>query len=168
MTVSEDKKTIGEIFSIAIENECKVADFYTALKKLFVNILEISAFWAGMAEDEKLHMKTLQGIYNSLNQEQLISPSEEHLFKSVIAIRDFLSKNLINSVKNLDDAYEIAHQIESSEVNAILKFLLNHFISSKKQTKFTSDTITTHQKKIMDFGKNFGGKTWRKQIDVQH
>ena len=114
MTVSEDKKTIGEIFSIAIENECKVADFYTALTKLFINILEVSAFYAGMAEDEKLHTKTLQGIYNSLDQKQLNSLSEEHLFKSVITLRDFLNKNLINSVKNLDDAYEIAHQIESS------------------------------------------------------
>jgi hypothetical protein len=101
-----------------------------------------------MAEDEKLHTKTLQGIYNSLDQEQLNSPSEEHLFKSVITARDFLNKNLINSVKNLDDAYEIAHQIESSEVNAILKFLLNHFIPSEKQMKFTSTNITNHQKKM--------------------
>ena len=78
-----------------------------------------------------------------------------------------LSKDLVGSINTLDDAYELAHQIEFSEVNAIFKFLSSELIPFDKQEKIISSGIVQHQQKLLDLSRDFGDREWRKEIKIQ-
>jgi hypothetical protein len=67
----------------------------------------------------------------------------------------------------LNDAYELAHELENSEVNSIFKFLTSELIPSDKQEEFIFSTIKQHQQKLLDFDRNFGDSEWRKGIKIQ-
>ena len=77
-------------------------------------------------------------------------------------------KEMINMLQgNLNDAYEVAHELEFSEINGIFKFLTIEVITSEERSKFMRDEITKHERKLLDFGDTFGDKTWRMQIAIQ-
>lgn len=167
MSESHCEHTLSELFKQAIEIEYKFSKVYSKLSILFSHVPDISAFWDGFAREEIFHMNTLQDIHKSLTQEQLLSPAERKMWEGVVMIRDFLGKDLIGSIKNLDDAYELAHELEFSEVNAIFKFLAIKVVPSDEREKFIISHIEQHQKKLMDFSKKFGDRVWRKQIFIQ-
>jgi len=161
------EKTIDELFKRAIKIERKAGDIYKELSNLFSHIPEVSALWKGLAEDETLHMNTLQDIHKSLTQEQLSSPSDEQIWENVVKIQYLLDKDLLGQIKNLDDAYELAHELEFSEVNAIFKFLTIDLVPSEERKEFVMSEIKQHQQKLLDFDHNFGDRTWRRQINIQ-
>lgn len=160
------KDTIEAIFECAIEIEYKAADIYKEFSQLFSHIPEISAFWQGLIEDEKQHADMLQDVRNSLTSEQLLSPCDKELLERVARIQRMLSKITIESINNLNDAYELAHELEFSEVNTIFKLLATEFVLSKERKQFVISEITEHQQKLVDFNRSFGDREWRKGIST--
>ncbi|MCX5799773.1 MAG: hypothetical protein NTX17_00035 [Candidatus Eisenbacteria bacterium] len=164
----DSEQTMAEVFSRAIEIEKKAADIFTELSSLFSHIPNISAFWKGMAADEVVHMDTLQDIRGTLTQEQLSLPPEKQILKDICKVEDLLKGDLIGPIRNLDDAYELAHEMEYSEVNAIFRSLATGIVPSEKLVEFVSAEMEQHLKKIIDFTQNFGDRAWRRQISIRH
>ena len=161
------KETIGELFDRAIEIEHEAASIYTEFSRLFSHVPGLSAFWKGLVDDEMLHARTLEDVRKSLTPEQLLSPPDKEMWENVARIQRMLSKDLVGSIGSLDDAYELAHDLEFSEVNAIFKFLAAEFVPSQERNKFVISEIVQHQKKLSDFSRNFGDRDWRKGITIQ-
>jgi len=67
----------------------------------------------------------------------------------------------------LDDAYELAHELEFSEINSIFELLAAEPVPSDNQEKLIHSIIVKHQQKILDFSHNFGDKEWRQGISRQ-
>jgi len=166
MIEAGSKYTIEAIFERAIKIEYKAADIYGEFTQLFSHIPEISAFWQGLTEDEMQHANTLQDVRKSLTSEQLLSTCDKEMSEEVARIQRMLSEDLTASIKNLDDAYELAHKLEFSEVNAIFKFLATEFVPSEEREQFVVSEITQHQQKLIDFNRNFGDRDWRKGISI--
>ncbi|HDL17541.1 MAG TPA: hypothetical protein ENH29_00635 [Bacteroidetes bacterium] len=166
MTESDCKQTIDGLFKCAINIERKASDIYKELADLFFLIPKVAAFWNGLSKDEIVHMEMLQNIYKSLTKEQLLSLSDEKIWDDIIKIQNILNKDLIGSIKNLDDAYELAHEIEFSEINAIFQFLATKFVPSEERKKFVISEIKQHQQKLSDFSNNFGDRYWRRKISI--
>jgi len=160
--------TIKAFFERAIGFEYKAADIYKEFSKLFFHIQEISSFWQELAKDEIQHVDTLQNIRKSLTIEQLLSPCDKEISIKVDITQQMLNEVSIASIKNLDDAYEIAHELEFSEMNAIFKLMATEFIHSQEREHFIVSIITEHQQKLVDFTHNFGDKCWRKEIIINH
>jgi rubrerythrin len=166
MTPSGSNDTIEAVFESAIGFEYKAADLFREFSKLFSHIQEISSFWQKLANDEIHHADTLQNIRTSLNSEELLSPCNEEMAMKVDITQRMLNEVSISSIMNLDDAYELAHELEFSEVNSIFLLLTSEFIHSQEQEQFIFSEITKHQQKLVDFTNNFGNKDWRKGISI--
>lgn len=162
----DPKKTTGDLFKSAIEAEQKVSDIYKEFAKLFSHVLNVAAFWTDLSEDELNHKKTLENIYNSLSLEQILSVPDEKMVSMSIKIEHELKKNIIGSINNLDDAYELAHDMENSEVNAVYKFLTNKFIPFQERSQFIVANIQYHLEKLVRFNHDIGDRVWRKKIVV--
>ena len=167
MIESGSRETIEAIFERAIEIEHKAATIYTEFSQLFSHMPKITVFWQGMTEDEKRHMAALQDVRKSLTNEQLQSPCDKNISEKVAEIHRLLSKDLTASINNLDDAYELANELEFSEVNAIFKFLAAEFVPSEQRIQLVASEIKQHQQKLLDFFENFGDRNWRKEISIR-
>ncbi len=167
MIHSRPEETIERLFELAIENEYKLADIYERFKKLFSHVPGLPAFWQELHDDEIQHATTLQNVRKSLTPEQLLSCFAKEMWDNAVRLHRMLSKDLVGSINTLDDAYELAHQIEFPEVNAIFKFLSSKLIPSDKQEKIIDSVIVQHQQKILDLSRNFGDREWRKEIKIQ-
>ena len=120
-----------------------------------------------MIKDELDHAKWSSEIKESLSKKQLLSPPNYEMILKAENVKFLLNRNLAKKIDNLDEAYEIAHLIESSEINNLFRLLANKFISSEDRKHFLLSEINEHQKKIMDFSKNFGDRVLRREIKAE-
>ena len=104
-----------------------------------------------MMSDEEDHIQALKDIYNSLTSEQLISPMDSTMVDKLKSVQILLDKYVKSSIKSLDDAYEISHDIENSELNSIFNFLTNKFTYSEKRKEFYLLVVKNHLRKITLF-----------------
>jgi rubrerythrin len=161
------EQTIFHLFEHAIAIEYKAAEMYCTFSRLFSHVPEISAFWTGLEQDEMFHMETLVTLLDGLRPDEYDAPVDKQLWENMVAVHDLINGNLAISVSNLNDAYEVAHELEFSEINGIFKFLTIEAITSEEQGQFMRDEITKHERKLIDFGDTFGDKAWRLKIAIQ-
>ncbi len=159
--------TIGKIFDKAIKIEKTAGQIYKRFAKLFSDFPEISSFWKEMNKDEVNHAKWLSEIKESLSEEQLLShPNHELILKSENVLF-LLKRNSAKKIHNLDEAYEVARKIESSEMNYLFMLLREKFGCSGDKKDSLISEIDKHHKKIVDFAENFGDKNTRKKIKAE-
>ena len=159
------KETVANLFELAVATERIMQDYYQGLGKKFSNFSKVSNFWQDMASDENQHVTALKKMRDSLSDNLLLSEADPSVAQQSHAfLEKFPPKDTLNSVKTLDDAYEFAHDMESSEANAVFKFLTAKFIKPEKRMKIVIAMIENHIAKIMDFSDTFGNAEWRKSI----
>ncbi len=70
--------------------------------------------------------------------------------------RDILSLCDLQNVKNLDDAYDAAYNLEFSEINSKVKSLLRKFMKSEEMINFILSVLEHHVSKLEEFSISFG------------
>lgn len=161
------KTTFKEIFENAIEIEKSAGQLYVKFAKMFSSFPKAAEFWKEMNKDELDHAKWLIEIKESLSDKELSSYPDYNLILKVHNINKLLDEYSAKNIDNLDDAYELANEIESSEVNNLFSLLAHKFISSEEKRRILLSEITEHQMKIMDFPKDFGDKILREEIKTE-
>lgn len=159
--------TIGEILERAIKIEKRVADLYAIFSKRFSHVPGMSDFWSDLRRDEIGHMGELRVVYESLPAEKLLMPESRAISLSVHRAMASVDDNCLSRIKTLDDAYEIAHNLEFSEINAIFEYLTMDLISPSSRSEMITYQINEHQQKLADFNKRYGDKNWRLQFPIQ-
>jgi rubrerythrin len=159
--------TVGEILESAIKIEKRVADLYAIFKKRFSYVPGMSDFWGDLRRDEISHMGELRVVYESMPAEKLgvlesraISLS---VHRAVISVEDVC----LCRIQTLDDAYEIARNLEFSEINAIFEYLTMSFAAPSSPRDLITYQIDEHQQKLVDFDVLYGDKDWRLQFPIQ-
>lgn len=71
-------------------------------------------------------------------------------------------------VKDLLEAIEISHSIESSEVNSIFKFLNLEYFSTPIREAFITSELMGHQRKLVEFSQIYNSKSKRRAILAIH
>ena len=165
MTQSNPEHTNEQLFEMAIEIEHRAASLYEAFSIMFTDVSGLDAFWQVLINDELGHEKMLRDTRKVLSAAQLQAPAEESMWRGVMRIRHWFTDELAESVRTLDDAYELAHEFEYSEVNAIFEFLASEWISSEKRKKIIHAVIERHLNSLLSFGQLFGEKDWRRTIN---
>ncbi len=167
MINSKSENTIERLFELAIEFEYKTADVYKRFAKLFPHVPRLPAFWQGLHDDEIQHVITLQNVRELLTLEQRLACPPTEIWESVVKIQRIITRDLFRSIKNLNDAYELAHELEFIEANTLFSFLTSKIIFSGNPAEIDYLAIVKHQKKLMDFCHSFGDREWREEIKVQ-
>lgn len=164
MDDTHSEHTLGDLFEQTFGVENKAAQLYGKFSEFFSHVSDVAAFWRGLAEDERTHITILQDILKALTEEQLSSPLERKVWRNVLSVHDLLDADLTAPIRTLDDAYEVAHQLEFSEINSIFKFLANEVVPSKERRRILLSSLDQHQNKLMDFNHEFGNRGWRKTV----
>ncbi len=159
--------TIGEILERAIRIEKTVADLYAIFAKRFSHVPGMSDFWSDLRRDEIGHMGELRIVYESVPAEKLSAPESRAISISVHRAMASVQENCLSKVKTLDDAYEIAHSLEFSEINAIFEYLTMDMVSPSSRREMIMYQVDEHQQKFVDFDKRYGDKNWRLGFEIQ-
>jgi len=159
--------TIEKLFAFSIEIELRAAAIYLNFAKWFPMIPGLANFWLGMQEDELGHARALEDIRGALPAEVLQDVAPAEMLQNVQSIQKLMSKDLMSGVHNLDDASELAHELEFSEVNVLFNFLTSDVMTFGQRADITYANIVKHQKKLLDFNNLFGDRDWRKGVAIQ-
>ena len=153
----DSELVLGKIFERAIETKKRVGQIYRQFARLFSHIPEVEDFWRRMNINQITHADWLKEIKDSLTEEQILSLPQVELVLKTHAIKNLFDEHSKREIGDLHDAYEVAHEIESSEVNNLLKMLSSEFISSEKKKNFILAEIDEHRRQIMNLPEKYQG-----------
>ena len=162
--VTPIQMTLGEFFQAAMNIEKSAAEIYKNLCEAFSLKQDISSFWRGLMNDELIHMEMLEKSRDALPEKDLKAMVDSSMITKIREVNEFLNENLIEHIQDLDDAFELAHELEFSEVNVIFKFLTFDLVPWIYQKDLIENMLQIHQKKLIHFDDAFGNKEWRKTI----
>lgn len=157
MSDPDSELVLGKIFEKAIETKKRVGQIYRQFARLFSHIPEVEDFWRKMNINQITHADWLKEIKESLTEEQILSLPQVELVLKTHAIKNLFDEHSRREIGNLHDAYEVANEIETSEVNNLFKMLSSEFISSEKKKIFILAEIDEHRRQIMNLPEKYQG-----------
>lgn len=161
--------TISDLFTLAIAAEKASMNFYEELAISFLHLPDAAHFWEDLSRDEAHHMQELIDIRNTLSDAQLHEPADPSLVETIQnELKRFAEKSDLSAVITLDDVYEIAYELEYSEVNAVFQALISKYVPSGTRTGFVLSHIREHVSKLEEFSKRIADAETRRTILARH
>ena len=168
-SVPEETRTLADLFVLACATERAAAHFYEGLAHLFRDHPEISAFWTMMMKDEFAHERQLTEIKGGLSADRLRKPAERDLVEQLEKeVSRFMPKFDLAAIETLDDAYEVAYELEYSEVNSVYKAIVNKYVSAGDRLTFVLAQNLEHVSRLETFSKSVADETRRFSILPHH
>lgn len=158
------ERNLKTMFEHAIEIELMAANIYRMYHKMFEHDPIVAALWNSLAEDEISHAEILKKTFETIPASDLQTNPGQLMWQNITIVKKTLEKQIRAKVDSLDSALEIAHQMESSEINAIFEFLTLKYIDKPIRDSFVESEIMEHQKKLVDFSMTYSSKSLRKTI----
>src|SRR5579883_2330215 len=113
-----------QIYDVFISFEERSADLYLELSVRFVDNIELSWFWVEMAMEEKQHAGMLQYCKETgMLSDRL--PDEEAI-QVLASLFKQLGSRVSDPALTVDAAFEVAIDLESSEINEVYRNLTAH------------------------------------------
>jgi rubrerythrin len=157
--------TIGHLIELAIQSEKLAEKFYRRLAGKFSHYPEIEKFWNDYASEENGHTRWLEILRQRAGAERLNSLADVDILAQ--AVRSILTPidTLLAKIKTLQDAYEIANELEHSETNTVFEFLISYFAEDEQSQTFLRAQLNDHVGRLMiDFPNRYGTGTLRRGI----
>src|SRR5512139_3151607 len=145
-----DRQSVRILFEYAIAAEHYARELYSEFARLFATESRVAAFWQRYAAEEMGHARWLEQVLKKLPPETCDAPAD---FEKLEAARHVIKAPLANAlakVETLDDAYQLAHEMESSEMNTIFEFLLFTFADDPQSTQFARDQLHEHVARLSE------------------
>jgi rubrerythrin len=141
--------TIGTLLKVAIRLEATTERFYEGLAERFSHCPEVAAFWRTMAADEACHKSRLTEWARSMDSKRLSQPVDAKMLQMGEKLLDTSVEDLLDRTQNLDDAYEAAHELESSETNVIFRFFIKEFSQDPRVMAALRHDLDEHAERLM-------------------
>ena len=148
--------TLGQLVDTAIAAEDAARKVYLGFTHKFIARPDVSDFWQTMADDEAEHGRILSQVRYRVPADELMMPIDARLAEKAEKLQSLDIHKLVNSVYNLNDAYQIAYDLESAEVNTIFNFLTIRFLSTDESYDIITSTIDRHLLRLAEFTRTFG------------
>ncbi len=156
--------TVSSLFELAIKGEQAAEGFYDGLAEKFAHEAAVSDFWKTMAADEREHRKILENIHNTLTHAQLASRADPDFVQTAMENSRVRITDVLGMVRNLNDAYILAHLWENSEVSRVFEFLVMKFIVFADDGRLIRLQVINHRNRLTMFSQAFGEAEARKNI----
>jgi ferritin len=141
--------TARDMFVVGVQLELAAQCLYEGLAEMFAHCPEVAAFWRLFAADEVLHAKRLAEFQVSVDARRLSQPTDARLLEAGRKLLATPVAELLSQVQNLDDGYQIAHDLESSETNTIFRFLIDEFSQDKRIVAALMRHLDEHVERLM-------------------
>ncbi len=162
------RSTVGKLFEMAIEAEERLEKMYKRFADMFRHRSDVAAFWERYAEEEHGHAEWLKRIRDKQPQEQLDQPADSTMLEYARKALGAKLEKRVKGIKNLEDAYQLASDVENSETNAVFEFLITHFPFDSKTHVFLRAQLKKHIARLMyEFRPQFGDAPTCMQIKAK-
>ena len=160
-----DRQSVRILFEYAIAAEHYARELYRAFAGLFTTDSRVTAFWQSYAAEEMGHATWLEQLLKKLPPEACDAPADpdkldmaRHIIKVPLAAA-------LAEVETLEDAYQLAHELESSEINTIFEFLLFTFADDPRATQYARDQLREHVARLSTgFPESYTGAPSRRAL----
>jgi hypothetical protein len=136
--------TVGEVFETAIATERSFEDLYNQMQIAFAQLPDMAQFWGRFSSDEARHATWLSGLRARLDRDVLSKPVSEEIVRLVRGVADFSADRAMSQVSDLEDAFELANELENAETNAIFQFLIQNFEPDAQMQAFLRTQLDKH------------------------
>jgi len=148
-SVDTGQATVESLLNVAIRLEAAAGRFYQGLAERFAHCPDVAAFWRLMAADEACHENRLAEWGVSMSAEKLSQPADARMLEMGRKLLGTSVDELLGDARNLDDAYETAHDLESSEINAIFRFFIREFAQDPRVIALLMQDLDVHAERLM-------------------
>jgi rubrerythrin len=148
--MSEQKRdnTVGELFDLLIGIERAAQTFYLRLTEMFAHEPRAAEVWWMMAADEGSHVQLLQRARDTLTPEQLAAPADPHLMEAARTAASLMAKKDWAGIETLEDAYQMAHEGEHSEINSVFEAVISEYFPVSVQQQFVQSQLREHLERL--------------------
>lgn len=162
-----DGPKLLDLVEISFKAEREAMYFYEGLAELFHHLPEVAAFWNELADDEDEHVRLVDSLRMLLSDTDLDRPVDGELISKVSGFLKFNADEVLASIKTLDEAYKFSVNMEFSELNKLLEFLISDTLAEDGEKRAIIEKINDHQGKLKRFASRFGDSVWRREIEAQ-
>lgn len=141
--------TIADLFQLAIQAEKDSAKAYRRLAQMFSHEPEVADFWAAYAAEEDGHAHWLQDLEADSNPDKLSQPVDAEMIETARQVARFPVDAALRKVQTLEDAYQLANEMEHSEINVVFQFLIDNFDTREDTYQFVRSHLHDHVAKLM-------------------
>jgi len=164
--MTNNPESVGKLFEHAIELERAAQSLYSQFENKFSNYPDVALFWKKYALEEDGHAAYLERIGSEVEQSRLSSPADKGMVQKVHRCLRDAAQIKMEKIKTLEDAYQVATELENSETNAIFEFMIVNFSTDElaKSHQFLRTQLSTHIARLEnDFPGQYKSKLARQQ-----
>lgn len=159
--------TIAKLFEMAIALENAAETLYRGLAGKFSGDDDVVAFWVMYAVEEAGHALWLRRLRDALDAERLAAQANPSMVTYAVSALKLSVERSLARVRNLEDAFQLANEIESAETNAIFDFLVTNFAYSADVLDFLQRQLEKHISRLMqEFPARFPSRRARMAVLV--
>jgi hypothetical protein len=162
-----DDVTVAQAFEAAIAAEKAAERLFQGLEAKFAHREDVAMFWRQYARDEGEHAQRLEGLKARLTPQQLSEPVDTRIVDMLQVVAGYSVDRALLRVRNLQDAYQLVNDVESSETNAIFRFLLDNFEKDEQLRDFLAAQLDEHISRLsLDLPVEYQGILSRQAIQA--
>jgi rubrerythrin len=159
--------TMEWLFERAISWESAARDLYAMMAHWFPQDPSVSSFWQELSGDESRHAKFLHETRARLSGDQLGTPLGPKALEIARQVEALLTRIRVEELVTLDDAYELAHELESSEINLVFRMLtVELLLAEPERQDFLLTQVNDHLERFERFSQKFK-KIDRRMIPIR-
>jgi hypothetical protein len=164
--MSDNTETIGELFEYAIALERAAETMYKQLEKMFSHYPEVAHFWKRYSGEEHAHAAYLERMRIRMDASRLPQQADVTMLQNARHQLERTSPDRLANILTLEDAYQLATELESSEVNAIFEFMIANFSTDElEQSHFLREQLSSHIARLeIDFPTSYKSSDVRQKV----
>jgi len=160
-------ETVSDLFGYAIELERASEALYLKLGAMFTQHSEVERFWKRYAEEEAGHASYLERVRATVDPARLAGPADRDMLLMVRRCLKQTAQANLKDVKTLDDAHQLATELENSETNTVFEFMIMSFSTDElaKSQPFLRTQLNTHVARLdKDFPSGYRERIARQNV----
>jgi hypothetical protein len=160
--------TVEDLFERSIAAEQAAQTLYQGLAERFSHAPEAADYWTGLAEDEQTHIEGLRALFEVLSPAERQAEADPEAFWKADELASFSPQESLQSIETLEEAYQLAHDLEYSEVNTVFEFILMTYWDDAERRQFARSQLREHIGKLANPPGKMGNSFWRQSITARH
>ncbi|MGB9871303.1 MAG: hypothetical protein ACPLYD_06550 [Anaerolineae bacterium] len=155
-----DSQSVDDLIALLLHAETAVQTLYLRLVEAFAHEPKAAEVWWKMGADEAAHIRLLEQIRDSLSPERLQAPADPLWLEQAKSAARFSPERAMARIQTLEDAYQEAHAIENSELNAVFEFVMTEYFPRPLKVEFIHNMLREHVDRLQDLRTT----EWRRSI----
>ncbi|MGB9889413.1 MAG: hypothetical protein ACPLTQ_07060 [Anaerolineae bacterium] len=155
-----DSQSVDDLIALLLHAETAVQTLYLRLVEAFAHEPKAAEVWWKMGADEAAHIRLLEQIRDFLSPERLQAPADPLWLEQAKSAARFSPERAMARIQTLEDAYQEAHAIENSELNAVFEFVMTEHFPRPLKVEFIHNMLREHVDRLQDLRTT----EWRRSI----